>query len=243
MPTRLSYIAASQMAHESRPPEHDRDGVRVSETPGLQRAAWVLALVTLVIGIGTFLVITLIRRGAPEPPVDVEATRRPEPTRGIVTEQVAPPFPASAPAPGPRPHAVRHEAAPSPTAGAAPPSEPRPPRDVSAKDAIETLNAGGVHTGIAAFPPPGTKPVKRGIVVPDDFALPEGFVRHYQATDDGRQLAPILMLHPDYDLVDARGERVALPDDRVVPPELAPADMPVQILELPAPQAASDREN
>jgi hypothetical protein len=117
------------------------------------------------------------------------------------------------------------------------------PRDVSAKEWIEAMNAGGVHEGIAAFPPPGTKPVKRGIVVPDDFVLPEGYVRHYQTTDDGEQLAPILMLHPDYDLVDARGDRIVLPDDRVVPPELAPAELPVRILELPDSEPASDRKN
>ena len=71
-----------------------------------------------------------------------------------------------------------------------------------------TTNPPGVNAGIAAFPPPGTKPVKRGIVVPDDFVLPEGYVRHYQTTDEGQQLEPILMFHPDYVLVDASGKPV-----------------------------------
>jgi hypothetical protein len=201
----------------------------------------VLLLVTVVIGCGTFLIISLIRRGGPTKATDIEATRPPEPTSAAEDGSMARPMPAPVAATSPV-HAVRHEAR-SATAGAAAAPDATPPREVSAKDVIETLNAGGVHTGIAAFPPPGTKPVKRGIVVPDDFVLPEGFVRHYQATDDGRQLPPVLTLHPDYDLVDAKGERVMLPDDRVVPPELAPAGLPVRILELPDGQGASGRTN
>jgi hypothetical protein len=229
------------MTAQSRRPEADGDGVRVSEAPGLRRAAWVLVLVTMVIGLGTFVAISLIRRGGPAKPADMDVMRPPEPTSGADVARTAQSAPASPSAAVARPRAVRHEAAPSPTAGAAPAADAVPPRDVSAKEVIETLNAGSVHTGIAAFPPPGTKPVKRGIVVPDDFVLPEGFVRHYQTTDDGRQLPPVLTLHPDYDLVDARGERVVLPDDRVVPPELVPAGLPVRILELPDGQGASDR--
>jgi hypothetical protein len=90
------------------------------------------------------------------------------------------------------------------------------------------------------FPPPGTKPIKRGIVVPDDFDLPPGFVRHYQATDDGERLPAILMFSPDYDWVDAQGKPLVLPADRVVPPELAPPGLPIQMLDVPEPKAASD---
>ena len=69
--------------------------------------------------------------------------------------------------------------------------------------------------------------MKRGIVVPDDFVLPEGYVRHYQTTDDGQQLPPILMFHPDYEFVDEqRRRRSRCPSDRVVPPELAPPGLP-----------------
>jgi hypothetical protein len=75
--------------------------------------------------------------------------------------------------------------------------------------------------------------VKIGIVVPEDFPLPEGFVRHYQSTDDGRALPPILMFHPDYEWVDPRGEPIAIPADRVVPPELAPPGLPIRMLEVP----------
>src|SRR5262249_61004785 len=94
-----------------------------------------------------------------------------------------------------------------------------------------TENAPGEHAGLGVFPPPGTKPVKRGIVVPDDFELPEGYVRHYQTTDDGRRLPPILMFHPDYAGVDASGKPVAIPEDRVVPPEMAPTRLPIRILD------------
>lgn len=222
----------------------DSDGVRVTDAPGLRRAAWVLFIVTMVIGSGTFLIISLIRRGEPKKPADIQAQRPPEPTSGVGRPSPAPegaPVPAAArPATASNLRTVRRDTSRSETAGAATAPEASPPREISAKEMIETLNAGGVHTGIAAFPPPGTKPVKRGIVVPDDFELPEGYVRHYQTTDDGNQLPAILTLHPDYDLMDAKGERVVLPDDRVVPPELAPSGLPVRVLELPD---ASDRTN
>jgi hypothetical protein len=91
------------------------------------------------------------------------------------------------------------------------------------------------RTGIAVFPPPGTDPPKRGIVVPDDFALPAGYVRHHQTDDSGNRLPPILMFHPDYEWVDASGARVAVPADRIVPPEMAPPGLAVRMLELPEP--------
>ena len=80
---------------------------------------------------------------------------------------------------------------------------------------------------------PGTKPIKQGIIVPDDVELPPGYVRHYQTTDDGQMQKPILMFHPDHKPVDSEGKPVELPANRVVPPELAPPGMPIDILELP----------
>ena len=94
-----------------------------------------------------------------------------------------------------------------------------------------TANAPGEQAGIAVFPPPGTKPIKRGIVVPDDFELPPGYVRHYQTTDDGRRLMPILMFHQDFAGVDENGHPIAIPADRVVPPELAPPGLPLHTLD------------
>ena len=95
--------------------------------------------------------------------------------------------------------------------------------------------------GIAAFPAPGTKRIKTGLKVPDDFPLPPGYMRHYQATDKGLMLEPILVYHPDYELVDARGHVIPLPPDRVVPPEGAPEGLPLDTLEIPA-DAYADRD-
>ncbi|GIW45132.1 MAG: hypothetical protein KatS3mg077_2414 [Candidatus Binatia bacterium] len=92
---------------------------------------------------------------------------------------------------------------------------------------------GDEPSGIALFPPPGTNPPKSGIIVPEDFELPPGYVRHYQVTDDGKPLPPILMFHPDAELYDAEGKPIPLPDDLVVPPELAPPGLPVEILQVP----------
>ena len=68
------------MSLEFRSPERDSDGVKASEAPGVRRAAWVLAFVTLVVGLGTFLVIGIIRRGGSAAQRPVEATQRAEPT-------------------------------------------------------------------------------------------------------------------------------------------------------------------
>lgn len=75
--------------------------------------------------------------------------------------------------------------------------------------------------------------MKIGIVVPEDFELPEGFVRHHQVTDDGVDLPAILMFHPDYEWVDEKGEPLEIPADRVVPPELAPPGLELKRLEVP----------
>ena len=75
-----------------------------------------------------------------------------------------------------------------------------------------------------------------------DYELPEGYVRHYQTTDDGKRLEAILMFSPDYDFVDEHGNTVQVPDDGIVPPDMAPADIPLRRLEVPvddAPHAPS----
>ena len=115
-------------------------------------------------------------------------------------------------------------------------------RRAEARGTIE-VGAPGDQGGLAAFPPPGTKPIKRGIVVPEGFELPPGYVRHYQTTDDGRRLPPILMFHPDYAGVDPHGNPVVVPEDRIVPPDMAPPGLPVEMLDPdhappPSPQAA-----
>lgn len=103
--------------------------------------------------------------------------------------------------------------------------EGEPPRaEVAASSARE---------GIYAFPAPGTKRIKVGIVVPDDFELPPGYVRHYQATDKGEMLPAILMFHPLTPPLDARGDPVEVPADRIVPADMAPPGLPVEMLRVP----------
>lgn len=102
-------------------------------------------------------------------------------------------------------------------------------------EVIQRLHQAGITTGLGAFSPPGTRPPLVGLAVPEDFVLPEGYVRHYQATDDGQRIEPILMFAPDHEFFDAAHRPIAIPKDRVVPPELAPPGMPIRRIVIPAP--------
>lgn len=102
-------------------------------------------------------------------------------------------------------------------------------------EVIQRLHAAGVHTGLGAFNPPGTRPPRIGLAVPDDFTLPPGYVRHYQATDDGQRIEPMLMFSPDVQSVVVNGVTVAVPADRIVTPELAPPGLPLRRIVVPAP--------
>lgn len=102
-------------------------------------------------------------------------------------------------------------------------------------EVIERLHQAGVHTGLGAFSPPGTRPPLVGLAVPEDFELPPGYVRHHQATDDGQPIEAILMYAPDYQFVDATNQPIAIPKDRVVPPEHAPPGLPIRRIVIPAP--------
>ena len=99
---------------------------------------------------------------------------------------------------------------------------------------IDRLHQAGVRTGLGAFSPPGTRPPLVGLAVPEDFVLPDGYVRHYQATDDGQRIEAILMFAPDRRFFDAAGRPVEVPKDRVVPPELAPPGLPLRRITIPA---------
>ncbi len=92
-----------------------------------------------------------------------------------------------------------------------PPSMPTKHDELEAQQRVETARSGGVRTGIAAFNPPGTSPLKQGLVVPDDYELPKGYVRHYQNTDDGHHLQPILMYAPGFTPIDANGAALPVP--------------------------------
>lgn len=102
-------------------------------------------------------------------------------------------------------------------------------------EVIQRLHAAGVRTGLGAFNPPGTRPPLIGLAVPDSFELPPGYVRHHQATDDGQRIEPMLMFSPEAQTVVVNGRTVAVPADRVVPPELAPPGLPIRRIVVPAP--------
>lgn len=91
----------------------------------------------------------------------------------------------------------------------------------------------GVPKGIHAYPPPGTSPRLFGLVVPDGFELPKGYARHFQVTDDGQEVDPILVFAPDFEALDDEGRPIAIPENRVVPPRLAPPGLPIRIVEFP----------
>ena len=111
----------------------------------------------------------------------------------------------------------------------------RPGEEPSGAEVIAELNKAGIHTGIGAFPPPGTSPPLVGLAVPDDYALPEGYVRHFQATDDGQRIEPILMFSPDYQFFDASGKPIKIPENRVVPPGMAPDGLTARPIKIPPP--------
>ncbi|WP_233587918.1 hypothetical protein [Corallococcus sp. CA049B] len=138
----------------------------------------------------------------------------------VVAERPAPVVPAPEPArPSVRP-AVARVAAPLPVEEPAPMpvDDPSPPPEGKSGTALYQR---------------GTKPLKKGLVVPDDFELPPGYMRHYQTTDNGQPLAAILMFHPDFTPRDANGQPIPIPENRVVPEEMAPPGMPHRLLEIP----------
>ena len=111
------------------------------------------------------------------------------------------------------------------------PGDPEP----TGAELIEALQQAGVRTGLGAFNPPGTSPPLIGLAVPEEYPLPPGYGRHYQATDDGQRIEPSLMYAPDAVLFDAAGRRIAIPPDRVVPPELAPPGLELRPVRIPPP--------
>lgn len=111
------------------------------------------------------------------------------------------------------------------------PGDPEP----TGAELIGAMHDLGIRTGIGAFNPPGTSPPLEGLAVPEDYALPEGYVRHYQSTDGGVAIEPILMFAPGFTLYDANGRPLAMPGDRVVPPGLAPPGLPLRRVRIPPP--------
>jgi hypothetical protein len=205
---------------------------------------WLLTLAIGLVGVALFVVVRPAIQPALSEPAQPHASAEPRPSTVATTDAAPRGTPAALQAPAAAtPATIAASQNPSPTARSAQAdSTPRPttaPEAVPgtpAESAPETTPEeamGEQPSGIQLFPPPGTKPIKRGIVVPEDFELPPGYVRHYQTTDEGYQLPAILMFHPDYQPLDERGEPIPLPENRVVPPEMAPPGMPAQTLDVP----------
>jgi hypothetical protein len=226
-------ISPGTMASGSQHTRLDGTGVRIIRAKGVRRDLWGVVIVAMGVIAGGF-----VLRGG-EPPVPQEPVRPPAApvvgpvagsagadARGTSGEKASPLPGEISRTPGARLRALR-------ALGIEPTRGPNGKPQVDARPVIEALNRAGVHDGIAAFPPPGTDPPKSGIIVPDGFELPEGYLRYYQVTDDGEALPPILVLHPDYQFIDAQGDPIASPPNRVVPPELAPPGLPVQMLQIP----------
>jgi hypothetical protein len=220
--------------------------------PGDAPAAWrpaqgYLAL-ALVIAVGVPLAWLLAPGSAPPE----TAAAPPTPIQAAATVRTAPVATVPEPVPTPAAATPLRTAVSSTPAPAASPAiartrDPNGDQTVDLSDyvnpgetptmaeVIDRLHAAGVTSGLGAFSPPGTRPPKVGLAVPEDFELPYGYVRHYQATDDGQRIEPILMFSPDVPWHDGAGRPIALPADRVVPPELAPPGLPLQRIVIPAP--------
>ena len=211
-----------------RNPRIDRDGVRTSKQ---SPSGGLVGKIIAVAAFAVLVVLAWMARESDAPPKDVAADAKsaaavaPTPEQSAEWASVKKMTPRRAP----------ERPASEPPA----PEEPLP--EIDARDVIPALIEAGETGGIAVFPPPGTDPPKRGIVVPDDYELPEGYVRHYQSTDDGKPLEPILMFSPDFEFLDQNGKRIALPDDLVVPPELAPPGLPIRTLDVPDPHTEQNR--
>lgn len=224
-------------------PHANDDGVRIVPVSGARRLPWLIIGAVALPVVGTLLAVTFIRASAPPSARSVPAPAVVDVARAEAAPAVERAAAGAPRAPSPSPngaHVVPRRIVTAPVAdpgglGASPKPAPErsPERELDAGDAIRALREEGIHTGIAAFGLPGTSPPKSGIVVPEDFPLPEGYVRHYQSTDDGQQLPAILMFHPDYDFLNERGEVVQVPDDRIVTPDMAPPGLPLQKLEIP----------
>lgn len=210
------------------PSAPDGDGVRVTEHRARgARALW-YKLVALILAGGC--AGYLLMNGKPPSQTDrTDAGERITDGR----DSAAPAVSASATAAVPRraaaPQPLEPGLDPNDLSSYIAPGEPLP----TAAEVIDELHKAGIYSGIGAFTPPGTSPPLVGLAVPDDYVLPEGYVRHSQATDDGQRIEPILMYSPDFEFFDASGKPIRIPDNRVVPPEMAPPGLPVRLIRIP----------
>jgi len=225
------------MTIQARPPHgRDDDGVRIVKLERGRRVYWMMGMMIALPIVATVIAVVYIR-SAPQATSAPPAVAVPE---VIAQAEVPPPAPRPAASRSPGAHVAPRRIVTAPVTdpaglGASPVPQPQKPRrEIDAADVIVALREEGVHDGIAAFGIPGTQPPKSGILVPEEFELPEGYVRHYQSTDDGEQLPAILMFHPDYEFVNEQGGVVKLPDDMVVRPDMAPPGLDAgHVLDVP----------
>lgn len=222
-----------------RPPDGDGDGVRITVHP--RRRGWRVVGLVAVAALAAFVGYRMLATragparaatGASTGQPSAERNAAPESSRASATGR-APTASGSANAGAGM--AVRDGEDPTPDLS----DYVLPGEAPSMAQVIDGLHRRGIRTGLGAFQPPGTSPPLLGLEVPEDFPLPEGYVRHYQATDDGQRIAPILMFSPDLQLFDARGRPVSMPADRVVPPALAPPGLPLRQVRIPPPRNGS----
>jgi hypothetical protein len=215
----------------------DEERLRVTRTTRARREAVALFVIAIGLVVGSVILrASAVRReeAMTLPPEPTAAAPRP-PDRVAAADGAERPAPSAGdglPATMPRTRAGKLRALRR--AGVTPSRGPDGKPRIDAAPVIDALHAAGVHDGIGAFGKPGTDPPKEGVIVPEGLELPEGYVRHYQTTDDGEALPPILMFHPDYDFTDEAGNPIAVPLDRVVPRELVPPGIPVEMLHVPA---------
>ena len=207
------------------------DALRVTRAGRMRRDVWALVVVAFGV-VGALFLLRSSNPPAAAPAPDGPPATSPPSVAGQVPAAPSQEADTTIPSAMPRSRGAKLRALRA--LGVTPEKGPDGKRRLDAAPVIDALNRAGVHDGIAAFPPPGTDPPKAGVIVPEGIELPEGYVRHYQTTDDGQPLPPILMFHPDYTFTDEQGNAVAIPPDRVVPPELVPPGMPVQMLAIPA---------
>jgi hypothetical protein len=211
----------------------DSDGVRI-ETSGVRGRVWLLVAA---MGLVVVALLLLARPGRHQRADEVAASGQSKPAApaseaGRAIRPPDKPMRAAVAIDEPRaPSRPAREPTPASTQATEPSDEGAPAEEASGDAPM--FGTGAPGEGIAVFPPPGTKPIKNGILVPEDFELPPGYVRHYQATDDGQRVPAILMFHPDYHPVDEHGAPIPLPADRIVPADMAPPGMPIEILQPP----------
>lgn len=208
------------------PSDPDGDGVRVVPKPRgarhLRPWAMVAAVTAVVVGVAWF----VLARSPGQVPETAASLAVVDDAMSATTgglPRSAHPGTAAATAAGSDP-AQMPSNDPDDLAAYFQPGDPEP----TGAEVITALQEAGVRTGLGAFNPPGTSPPLEGLAVPENFQLPDGYVRHHQVTDEGVPIETILMFSPDFILHDAKGRPIVIPANRVVPPELAPPGLPLR---------------